>query len=338
MEYFGSFVALAAIPYFIGFITLCFWWRWWPLLALFTGWQYTGPLEGDGPGLAVGILLAFFTALGAGSGFIASSIVLIGRATTSRMLNPVVVLPSVFALGFGIPMLFYHAQAKQRDALFAPPPDTCFIKTYAAKLGELDLALPSAPGLAFLKMGSPRMYGLAHNPDVRSLCSEATAEAIQLRLLSLSLQGPSYARTPQASEFFCSRKHPQYPWAAMVCKAPNFNEPVINRPLSITLTTSDHVDWSTSERKRIGDHSPSIRSDGLTIYKSEGGMLLQRPDGYLANCSLIRNASYLSCSAKEKLTAELTISYQFNTLESDFLRATPLISSRARTFIQSLQR
>jgi hypothetical protein len=348
MEYFGSFVGWAAFPYLIGFLALCFWWRWWLLLpvgaiaAIFTGSQYAGALSGDGPGLAMGILLAYFLALGAGCGFIASGAVLIGRANGWRLLNPALTLPFVFVLGFGIHMLFYLAHAMATDARFAPPPENCFNRTYSAQLGDVDLALPTAPGLSFFETGSNRLYGLSHNPDIRALCSKKPDETTELRSISFALGGLSAQRTREASRSFCSRGHPQYPWAEMACKPLNVREIIFDKPLYITIAISDPGrDLMALERDRVAKSPRSVTADGLKIYQGKHGLLFERPDGYLASCSserLSKTESYLDCNAKETLSGQLMIAYQFKTTEARFFQETPQISATARAFFQSLAR
>lgn len=107
MEHFGSFVTLAAIPYFIGFLALCFWWRWWLLVpaglvaAVLAKVEFASVNASDGAGAAFGIILVIFAMIGAASGFVASGVVLIGRTTRLQALRAVYVLPVVSILGFG---------------------------------------------------------------------------------------------------------------------------------------------------------------------------------------------------------------------------------------------
>ncbi|WP_245521798.1 hypothetical protein [Rhizobium leguminosarum] len=107
MEHFGSFVTLAAIPYLVGFLALCFWWRWWLLVpaglvaTVLAKIEYASVNASDGAGAAFGIILVVFAMIGGASGFIASVVVVIGRMARLRALRAVYVLPVVFILGFG---------------------------------------------------------------------------------------------------------------------------------------------------------------------------------------------------------------------------------------------
>ncbi|WP_246654999.1 hypothetical protein [Rhizobium laguerreae] len=105
MEHFGSFVILAAIPYFVGFLALCFWWRWWLLVpaglvaTVLAKIEYASVNASDGAGAAFGIILVIFAIIGAASGFVASGVVVIGRMARLQALRAVYVLPIVFTLG-----------------------------------------------------------------------------------------------------------------------------------------------------------------------------------------------------------------------------------------------
>ncbi|WP_245483487.1 hypothetical protein [Rhizobium leguminosarum] len=107
MQYLGDFLSLVGLPYAIGFLALCFWWRWWLLVpaglvaAVLAKVEFASVNASDGAGAAFGIILVIFAMIGAASGFVASGVVLIGRTTRLQALRVVYVLPVVFILGFG---------------------------------------------------------------------------------------------------------------------------------------------------------------------------------------------------------------------------------------------
>ncbi|MGO7072181.1 hypothetical protein ACCT03_00075 [Rhizobium johnstonii] len=107
MHYLGHFLSLVGLPYAIGFLALCFWRRWWLLVpaglvaAVLAKIEYASVNASDGAGVAFGIILVVFAMIGAASGFVASGLVLIGRATRLQALRAIYVLPAVFIVGFG---------------------------------------------------------------------------------------------------------------------------------------------------------------------------------------------------------------------------------------------
>ncbi|WP_245488132.1 hypothetical protein [Rhizobium ruizarguesonis] len=149
MEHFGSFVTLAAIPYFIGFLALCFWWRWWLLVpaglvaAVLAKVEFASVNASDGAGAAFGIILVIFAMIGAASGFVASGVVVIGRMTRLRALRAVYVLPVVFILGFGSFFAVTWTQQKIRETRYAPPSAACLDNLHPARIADVAIRFQS---------------------------------------------------------------------------------------------------------------------------------------------------------------------------------------------------
>ncbi len=153
MDHFGSLATLAATPYLIGFLALCFWWRWWLLVpaglvaAVLAKVELASVNASDGAGAAFGIILVIFTMIGAASGFVASGVVLIGRTTRFQALRAVYVLPVVFILGFGSFFAVTWTQQKTREARYALPAASCLDNLHLARIADVAIAIPVAPGI-----------------------------------------------------------------------------------------------------------------------------------------------------------------------------------------------
>jgi hypothetical protein len=69
MQHMGSFLAFIMPPFAIGFVAMCFWWRWWLLFpigiaaATFGKLQYDGVMASDGPGMVMGVILVVFLSI-----------------------------------------------------------------------------------------------------------------------------------------------------------------------------------------------------------------------------------------------------------------------------------
>ncbi|WP_245496253.1 hypothetical protein [Rhizobium ruizarguesonis] len=115
-----------------------------------------------------------FAMIGAASGFVASGIVVIGRTTRLQALRAVYVLPGVFILGFGGFFAVTWTQQKIREARYAAPSAACLDNLHPARIADVDIALPVAPGILLFGNGmSDHHYILWSNPDARAFCNEA---------------------------------------------------------------------------------------------------------------------------------------------------------------------
>lgn len=211
-------------PYVIGFLALCFWWRWWLLLpvgavaAVIAAMQYRGVMQSDGPGMFLGVILVIFLALGAGSGAAASALVTLGRALHWRTLRPIIVLPIVFLLGLGSYFAFGWTQQKIREARFAAPSEACLNGLHPAKLGKVDLQIPIAPGLFLWGIDRDNeRYILWSNPHARAFCALSESDPVALSGVHFMIDGSPSRRIAETKRPFCSRKHGEYPWADMAC-------------------------------------------------------------------------------------------------------------------------
>ena len=91
--------------YALSFALLAFLPRWHWLLAggllalVFSLYQFDVLARQDSPGAGIGVIIMLFVSVGFTSGFLARSLVLIGKAINWRLSRPVVVLPFAFAAG-----------------------------------------------------------------------------------------------------------------------------------------------------------------------------------------------------------------------------------------------
>ena len=343
MAYFGSFVVMALIPFVLGFAATGFWRRWGTLLPIGTGVvivgavQYSGALSGDGPGLPVGILLAWFFVLGAVCGSIASGTVLIGRGTGWKVLRPTLIIPAILVVGFGGPMAFYFAEAMMRDAKMAPPPQYCFKRLYPARIAGVDLSLPAAPGISFFQTGSNRLFGMWHNPDLRTLCSQSADQTTEMRAMTFMLH-ESFWSTQDARDLFCSRQHPEYPWAAMVCDPKAGSKLVLDKPGFVRVEVIDPASLNKGKSAAPPDFPMTASPDGSKIYRDGDAIAVLTPDGDRADCGRIGRDKYLHCDASGKLSDELAISYEFWADGDAIEQEMPRVAAAARDYFRSLVR
>lgn len=342
MEYFGSLIAILIIPYLIGFAMMGFWWRWWLLLPaglaglVLLAYLFSG--EMDGPGAALGFGLGYMFGLGMACGAIASAAVIVGRGAGWRLLRPVIALPAAFALGFGGQVALLAMDGMQRDAYMAAPAAECFDRLYPARIGSVELALPTAPDLSVMEKNNISMLGLGHNPDIRTFCTTRAGQVLGLTSLSLLLDGGSY-RPKEAETAFCASPRPEYPWADLACRPRKMTERIFDRPLTMTVKPLDKSTDPALARKRLLDSPMTTTEDGLKVYRGEQGVMIERSDGYFATCGIQREAKpdeYLDCTASEILPGDLVISYTFNIGRARFAQATPEVAAAARQYFQSL--
>jgi len=341
------FLSFVFPPYAIGFLALCFWRRWWLLIpagivaSVLAKIEFTSVNASDGAGVAFGIILVVFLMIGAASGFVASGLVLIGRASRWRVLRAVYVLPVVFMLGLGSCFAITWTQQKIREAHYAPPSAACLDNLHPARIADVDVAIPIAPGIfLYGDGGNDDHYILWSNPEARAFCSEADGGAVTLKSVIFMLDGSPERREMETKLPFCSRPHPEYPWAEMACHLIS-TEVIPDKPVKMTVSVrAPDFDPSVHEREAMLKSQPIVASDGLRTYRSKNDIYLQRPDGYFAQCRDYRNKSqpWLYCTAKEQLSDQLTISYNFRTTSELFRTQSATIAANARSIFNSLKR
>ncbi|MGM5056109.1 hypothetical protein ACD589_15680 [Rhizobium sp. 814_E9_N1_1] len=346
MDHFGSFVTLAATPYLIGFLALCFWWRWWLLLpaglvaAVLAKIEYASVNASDGAGVAFGIILVVFAMIGAASGFVAGGVVLIGRTTRLRALRAIHVLPVVFVLGFGSYFAVTWTQQKIREARYAPPAAACLDNSHPARIAGVAIAIPVAPGILLYGDGmSDDHYVLWSNPDARAFCNEADGGSATLKSVVFMLDGSPARREMETKRPFCSRPQPEYPWAEMACHLIP-TDVIPDKPVQMTVSVkAPGFDPSVREREAMLKTQAIVASDGLRTYRSQNDFYLQRPDGYFAQCYDHRSKSqpWLSCTATEELSDKLAISYDFRTTAEIFIQQSAAVATNARAIFNSLK-
>ena len=343
----NSLLLFILAPYAIGFFALCFWWRWWLLLPIgsvavvLAGLQYRGVMRSDGPGgMFLDVLLLVFLVLGAGSGAVASGLVIAGRALRWRTLKPLAVLPAVFLLGFGGYFAFGWTQEKIREARFVAPSDACLNGLHPARLGDVDLDIPVALGLFLWGIDRDNEhYILWSNPHARAFCALAERDPVALSGVHFKIDGSPSRRVAETKMPFCSRKHAEYPWADMACNL-IASRVIPDNPVRVNVDLSKgRFDWVAKEREAMQRNPVSIAPDGVRTYREKHRLYLERPDGYFARCYAPSSASqpWLYCSVREKLAEDLTISYDFRTTEALFLATSPIIAANARAIFDSLK-
>lgn len=344
----NSLLLFILAPYAIGFFALCFWWRWWLLLpigaaaAVLAGMQYRSVMRSDGPGgMFLDVLLVVFLVLGAGSGAVASALVIAGRALRWRALKPMLVLPAVFLLGFGGYLGFGWTKEKIREARFAAPSAACLNGVHPAKLGDVDLDIPIAPGLFLWGMDRDNEhYILWSNPDTRAFCALSESDPLALSGIHFMIDGSPSRRRAETNRPFCARKHAEYPWADMACNL-IASQAIPDNPVRVNVDLAKgRVDWVAKEREAMKRNPVSTAPDGVKTYREKHGFYLERPDGYFARCYAPSSSSqpWLYCSVRERLSEDLTISYDFRTTAELFLAKSPIIAANARAIFNSLKR
>lgn len=346
MQYLGHFLSLAVQPYAIGFLALCFWWRWWLLIpagivaAVLAKFEYASVNASDGAGAAFGIILVVFLMIGAASGFVTSGIVLIGRTTRLEALRAVYVLPAVFILGFGSYFAVTWTQQKIREAHFAPPSAACLDNLHPARIADVDIAIPVAPGILLWGNGTnDDHYVLWSNPDARAFCGKADGGNAALKSIVFMLDGSPSRREMETEPPFCLRPHPEYPWADMACHLIPLDL-IPDKPVEMTVSVrAPGIDPSAREREAMLKNQVSVATDGLRTYRSQNDIYLQRPDGYFAQCRDYHNKSqaWLFCTAKEQLSDQLAISYNFRSTAEVFITQSATVAANARAIFDSLK-
>ncbi|MBB4510635.1 hypothetical protein [Rhizobium leguminosarum] len=340
------FLSFILPPYAIGFLALCFWRRWWLLVpaglvaAVLAKIEYASVNASDGAGVAFGIILVVFAMIGAASGFVASGLVLIGRATRLQALRAIHVLPAVFIVGFGSYFAVTWTQQKTREARYAPPSAACLDNLHPARIAGVAVAIPVAPGILLFGDGmSDDHYILWSNPDARAFCNEADGGSATLKSVVFMLDGSPARREMETKRPFCSRPHPEYPWAEMACHLIP-TDVVPDKPVKMTVSVkASGFDPSARERVAMLKNQAIVATDGLRTYRSKNDIYLQRPDGYFAQCYDHRSKiqPWLSCTATEELSDRLAISYDFRSTAELFMRQSVTVAGNARAIFDSLK-
>jgi hypothetical protein len=346
MQYFGQLLSFVGPAYAVGFLAMCFWWRWWLLVpagilaAVLAKIEFASVNASDGAGAAFGIILVVFVVIGAASGFAASGIVLIGRTAQLQALRAVFVLPVVFILGFGSYFVVTWTQQKTREARYRPPAAACLDNLHPARIADVDIAIPVAPGIFLYGEGmNSDHYLLWSNPDARAFCGEADGGNATLKSVVFMLDGLPARREMGTKRPFCSRPRPEYPWAEMACHLIS-RELIPDKPVEMTVSIkAPSVDPSVREREAMLKNQPTVASDGLRTYRSQNDLYLQRPDGYFARCHDHRSKSqpWLSCTATEELSDKLAISYDFRSTAELFITQSATVAANARAIFNSLK-
>jgi hypothetical protein len=297
-------------------------------------------MAGDGPGQALGVALAVFLAIGAASGVVASALVIGGRSVGWRALHPAIVLPILFLLGFGSYFAYAWSNQKIREARNASPTSSCMDSLHAARLGNVDLHVPIAPGL-FLwgTKGRDDHYMLWSNPDTRRFCSNTEGQTVAISEIEFMIDGSPARRQEATRRPFCDRNHPEYPWADMACNLiPTEIMPDSPVRMNVSVPTSN-VDWVAKERETMMKYPVSIAADGLKSYQADFYTYLERPDGYFAKCHSPNTPGqpWLYCGVRENSPAGLTVSYDFRTTKELFLRKSLIVEASAHAIFESLK-
>jgi len=339
-------LSLVGPAYAFGFLALCFWWRWRLLVpagilaAVLAKIEFASVNASDGAGAAFGIILVVFVMIGAASGFAASGIVLIGRTAQLQALRGVFVLPVVFILGFGSYFAVTWSQQKTREARYRQPAAVCLDNLHPARIADVDIAIPVAPGIFLYGEGmNSDHYLLWSNPDARAFCGEADGGKATLKSVVFMLDGIPARREMETKRPFCSRPRPEYPWAEMACHLIS-RELIPDKPVGMTVSVkAPGFDPSVRERKAMLKNQPNVASDGLRTYRSQYDLYLQRPDGYFARCHDHRSKSqpWLSCTATEELSDKLAISYDFRSTAELFITQSATVAANARAIFNSLK-
>ncbi|MBY3321162.1 hypothetical protein [Rhizobium laguerreae] len=346
MHYLMHFLSFILPPYAIGFLALCFWWRWWLLVpaglvaAVLAKIEYASVNASGGAGSVFGIILLVFAMIGAASGFVASGVVVIGRMTRLRALRALYVLPVVFILGFSSYFAVTLTQQKIREVRYAPPSAACLDNLHPARIADVAVAISVAPGIFLYGDGmSEDHYILWSNPDARAFCREADGGNATLKSVVFTLDGSPSRREMQTNRPFCSRPHPEYPWAEMACHLIP-TDVIPDKPVKMTVSVkAPGFDPSVREREAMSKNQAVVASDGLRTYRSQNDVYLQRPDGYFARCRDYRSKSqpWLYCTATEELSNKLAMSYDFRTTAELFINQSAAVAGSARAIFNSLK-
>lgn len=342
-----SLLSLMLMPFVVGFVALGFWRRWWLLVpavvaaAIFSKREYDGVIVADGIGAVFGLGILIFLMLGGGSGAVASALVISGRALRLRILAPAFVLPTVFIVGLSSFFVFSWTQQKLREIRNAPPSASCQNGLHPARLGSVELEIPIAPGLLLRGMrGQDDYYIPWHNPSARAFCSDAGDGPVALKEVAFMLDGMSRRSSFETQAPFCTRQHPEYPWANMACN-PVSTEVVPDSAVNVEITIrTNNVDWIAKERDRMTSNPMSLSSNGVKIYRGNNEVFMERPDGFFVRCDTYRTSvrPWLYCSGQENLPEGLRLTYHFRTSEDAFLRQSPLVTASAHAMFQSIRR
>jgi len=219
-----SFIGFVLPYYVVGFLAFAFVRRWWLLLSLGAAAAVLGvrehksALAADGPGGALGLAILLFLLIGAGSGFVASAAILIGKR--SRLLRAAVVLPITLAIGFSGFFVFAAVKEHVRQARLAPPLAGCLGARHAAVLGRIRLSLPLAPNLFLESPDASQghyMFTIYGYDLAREFCSDVQTSPPILTSVSISLDGVPTRREKEARRHpFCQRKQDLL-WGYLTC-------------------------------------------------------------------------------------------------------------------------
>ena len=342
------YVSFILMPYLIGFSILAFIRRWSILLAVTAVVavvlisQSPFGISGGGPGLIGGIVIFSFFCIGCVSGFLSSVLVLVGRAGGFRFLSPVIVLPTLFLMGLVLPYASQGIEEKRREARNAPPPQECLDGQHSVTIGPRTLHIPVAPSLVInLAKGDGRsFFVLGYNDPARQFCRETQDAPLPLRSIALLLQNTridSDAGTTR--RHFCSRQHPEYPWAGQACSLPMQNVPsgvVLRWTLSAKRPEFDPIVFYGADMLK---QQRTERANGGLEYASKHELYLQRADGFFARCHSAESVEngIISCTAYERMPDGVIMDYTFKTGRDQFDDVSRTASSTAHAILESFR-
>lgn len=346
MQLFFSVIPFFLPAFAVGFVALGFLWRWWLLVpaamaaAYFGKAQYDGVMAADSPGVLLAVGLIVFLLIGAGSGTVASALVISGRILRLRLLVPMFVLPVIFILGCLSYFAVSWAQKELREARYRSPSESCLTDLHPARLGSVQLDIPVAPGLFLWGVnGRDDHYILWSNPEARAFCSKASVGAVPLSGVTFMIDGTPSRRKEDTQRPFCNSSHSEYPWAEMACNLIS-TEIIPNSSVRVEVSVPrDDTDWLAKEREAMMRNPMSVRSDGVTVYHGQYDIHLERADGFFAKCSSYNTPiqPWLYCSARATLPAGLSLKYSFRTTEDIFLQQSVKVTASAHAMFDSLR-
>ena len=337
-------ITVAIVSYVPAFYLLAFLWSWrWLLwvggaalllcaLLFVPAWgleSYAGLLAGDA--------VTFF-ALGLIAGFLSRAGALKSRHLTQ--VGPQAAFAAViFVL---VPALFcgtVYGAYRVRENLRAPTL-ACASALHQATLGDMRLALPTAPNL--VAATSQWIYGFGNPEDITRFCTQAATAPpalISVRLVMRTVR--------DRSTWFCAQPR-DYDWWLFACRPdrgqtePDF--PGAIEVFVIERSASTLYARPQEELKRIqaGGRPLILAADGFRRYgKDDQSFFYVRDDdtSYIAACNggTITKSAYMSCAVARELAPHIGMTYRFGATDDTFAARARMFDAKAAAFVASLK-
>ena len=349
MRFVQLLIAVAVVSYLSGFLVLAFLRRWRELLlvgsaaVLFSAWAFVAARRLESyDGLFAIVALTFLTC-----GLVAGFLFRAGVLKLHRLREEGLQAAFGTAIFVLVPALFCgtaYGLHRIGETLRAPTL-ACASGLHQATLGDMRLALPTAPNLVIKtkRTSLPDYYWFNNPEDISRFCNLAATSRPALASVKLQTDVVSLDR----STWFCAERR-DYDWWQTACRPDNARtEPRFSGEIEVFLIDQSrnihHARlWEELQRIQAGERPLISAADGFRRYRKDDRFFSYIRDddtGYVAECEGGKNtkSAYMVCSVARELAPNIGLTYRFGVTDDNSAKHARALDVKATAFVTGLQ-